>query len=763
MREIITAPLLGFQADAELVYRLFGKGVRKDGRDGAGPLASGSGQVAHASTSQSSGVKEDLQLEGDKTGPVNDTTTVVDLIEDEVIKLDDVDDDQAPVHMHDVEHDDGGQVEDSQDLEEHTERKADDHQPELMDSFQQIDVAEEGDGQTVENDTDGQADDLKQELQDEVQATEDMPMPKQARTAVKAGTDEARKSSEVRPTSSVDPPQTPPPSSSLDSEDEEARKAVQQLLELHRKRVKELMEQNQPKPDMVARKELGNQHGLRRPPLVYGHVPGIRVGDTFKGREEMALVNLHSQGMRGIDARANAAKGAFAIVLAGGYIDDEDEQSDGLEFIYTGEGGQKNNIKRQVKDQEWTGGNLALRRNAELNTPLRVIRAKGGKGQERAYVYEGLHKVKRWYEEKSKDGGFRVFKFVIEGIPGECTRSTKVTYKCLEQSKVTMRWLIDKSKKRKGPTKAQLTREQRLQSYRHRPGLVCEDISYGREKMPIPVFNEVDDVPKPQFTYITDYEFADAAARQLANKYEECCQVPTCGLVFNTEPTFLQGLLMYTIECGIAECDPSNPCCRSVKCRSNGVLRKGVTLPLEVFRTQSKGWGVRSSETIPVGSVIGAYIGVLITDEDANRLKSRDDYLWDMNHFHMLFGGKEGAGRQTVEDIQQAWLPRPAPPLTEEVVADMTSPDHHHLVIDAKSKGNICRLINHSCKPNCGLQPFFSGQCRSLMYYYQVVVAQRDIAPFEEITYDYGYKEGSVEGKELRCHCGAEECRGRLL
>jgi hypothetical protein len=37
-----------------------------------------------------------------------------------------------------------------------------------------------------------------------------------------------------------------------------------------------------------------------------------------------------------------------------------------------------------------------------------------------------------------------------------------------------------------------------------------------------------------------------------------------------------------------------------------------------------------------------------------------------------------------------------------------------------------------------------------------------DIPAMTELTWDYGYKVGQVEGKELACLCGAEGCSGRL-
>lgn len=57
--------------------------------------------------------------------------------------------------------------------------------------------------------------------------------------------------------------------------------------------------------------------------------------------------------------------------------------------------------------------------------------------------------------------------------------------------------------------------------------------------------------------------------------------------------------------------------------------------------------------------------------------------------------------------------------------------------------------INHSCDPNGGL----SGQIE--------IVALRDIAPGEEITFDYAMSDGS-DYDEFQCECGAPNCRGTV-
>jgi uncharacterized protein len=56
-------------------------------------------------------------------------------------------------------------------------------------------------------------------------------------------------------------------------------------------------------------------------------------------------------------------------------------------------------------------------------------------------------------------------------------------------------------------------------------------------------------------------------------------------------------------------------------------------------------------------------------------------------------------------------------------------------------------FINHSCNPNAGI----CGQIS--------LVAMRDIAPNEEITFDYAMADSS-SFDEFACHCGAATCRG---
>jgi SET domain-containing protein len=74
------------------------------------------------------------------------------------------------------------------------------------------------------------------------------------------------------------------------------------------------------------------------------------------------------------------------------------------------------------------------------------------------------------------------------------------------------------------------------------------------------------------------------------------------------------------------------------------------------------------------------------------------------------------------------------------------------LAADAGRIGSVARFLNHCCEPNLFVQPVFIEYSRRV--HRIALFAARDILPYEELTYDYGYVVGSVEGKTLKCLCG---------
>jgi SET domain-containing protein len=61
-------------------------------------------------------------------------------------------------------------------------------------------------------------------------------------------------------------------------------------------------------------------------------------------------------------------------------------------------------------------------------------------------------------------------------------------------------------------------------------------------------------------------------------------------------------------------------------------------------------------------------------------------------------------------------------------------------------------FINHSCDPNCETENI-DGRIW--------VVATRDIAPGEELTYEYNLHDSDEDDAD--CYCGAAKCRGTMF
>ena len=79
-------------------------------------------------------------------------------------------------------------------------------------------------------------------------------------------------------------------------------------------------------------------------------------------------------------------------------------------------------------------------------------------------------------------------------------------------------------------------------------------------------------------------------------------------------------------------------------------------------------------------------------------------------------------------------------------------------VIDAKFGGNSSRWINHACQPNCE-----ADEQEGRIF----IKALRDLAPGEELFYDYGLVIDERYTKKLKkqfeCRCGSLRCRGTML
>uniref|UniRef100_A0A0E0ELE0 Histone-lysine N-methyltransferase n=1 Tax=Oryza meridionalis TaxID=40149 RepID=A0A0E0ELE0_9ORYZ len=480
--------------------------------------------------------------------------------------------------------------------------------------------------------------------------------------------------------------------------------------------------------DLAADKIIRKLPGFTKPGPTVGNVNGVEVGDEFMYRVELALVGLHRPYQGGIDTTDyNGVLVAISIVCSGGY---PDELSSSGELIYTGSGG-KPAGKKKDEDQKLERGNLALKNCIETKTPVRVIH--GFKGQNRednshsrakqilTFTYDGLYLVVDCWTEGLK--GSRIFKYKLQRIPGQPELPLHIA---------------------KG-----------LRRSLSRPGLCVADISQGKEMDPICVINDVSNVHPTSFQYISRIKYPSWLTKRHPQHHGCDC---TDGCIDSTKcfcavknggkiPFNSNGAIVHDKPL-IFECGPS---CRCHSSCHNRVSQKGMKIHLEVFRTANKGWGVRSLRSISSGSFICEYVGILLTDKEADK-RTNDEYLFDISH------------NCDDEDCSKG-RPSTISSLNSSGGCSQTMEDVC-FTIDASEYGNIGRFINHSCSPNLYAQNVLwdhdDQRVPHIMFF-----AAENIPPLQELTYDYNYKIGEVcdlngRVKVKDCHCGSPQCCGRL-
>ncbi|KAK1297512.1 Histone-lysine N-methyltransferase, H3 lysine-9 specific SUVH6 [Acorus calamus] len=482
--------------------------------------------------------------------------------------------------------------------------------------------------------------------------------------------------------------------------------------------------------DLVASKLLREkQMWVNTGKPILGVVPGVEVGDEFQYRVELAIVGIHRPFQGGIDYLKKGKEIlATSIVASGGY-DDETDSSDVL--IYSGSGGTVGGKgEKKVEDQKLERGNLALKNSIHARIPVRVIRGfkelKTSESHETRpkvvthYTYDGLYMVEKYWQEQGNHG-CSVFKFQLRRIPGQ----PELAFKQVKKSKKS----------------------------RVREGLVMDDISMGEEMLPICVVNTVDGELPPPFKYVTKaihhpwYNLSSPRGCDCTNGCSDssncACAVKNGGEIpFNFNGAIVEAKpLVY--ECG--------PSCKCPPSCHNRVSQHGMKFPLEVFKTQSRGWGVRSLASIPSGSFICEYTGELLEEIEAEQRTGNDEYLFDIGHNY---------------SDQSLWdgLSTLIPDLQTSGACDVV--DGVGFTIDAAKYGNVGRFINHSCSPNLYAQNVLYDHDDKRMPHIMFFAAE-NIPPLQELTYHYNYcidqvhdSDGNIKRKD--CYCGSQECTGRL-
>ncbi|KAK9478045.1 hypothetical protein V1514DRAFT_332087 [Lipomyces japonicus] len=282
------------------------------------------------------------------------------------------------------------------------------------------------------------------------------------------------------------------------------------------------------------------------------------------------------------------------------------------------------------------------------------------------------------------------------------------------------------------------------------------------------VFNDVDDqvIPHPPnlTQYVNQYLYRNNVKKprpqdaigcsclKCGQKKSEIC-ICFCDAAGNDECSYWpDGRCKYAgliYECNDA-CACGNDCI-------SRVVQNGRRIPLELFKTRNKGWGIRSTQAIPQGTFVLTYPGELITNEEATRRitiaetnTAGDVYIFDIDGY--CVGGEE--------------------------------PEY---AVDAERFGGLARFFNHSCDPNLMVIPVAIGHHME-KFHELAFFTSRDVEPYEELCFTYAKanistinldgpndddkdndkdddKDDDVE--ELnpfvysqKCYCGAPNCKG---
>uniref|UniRef100_A0A061SJB3 Set domain protein 110 n=2 Tax=Tetraselmis sp. GSL018 TaxID=582737 RepID=A0A061SJB3_9CHLO len=230
----------------------------------------------------------------------------------------------------------------------------------------------------------------------------------------------------------------------------------------------------------------------------------------------------------------------------------------------------------------------------------------------------------------------------------------------------------------------------------------------------------LDDLPSYEAIKRNIYLTQERPKRLAKSKIQVC----SCKPFRNAAGTELMGC---THDClnaaSFLTCD-TRLCPCGMYCRNKPFYLRPLPR-LRVFHTGNRGWGVKTVDGLKKGEFICEYVGEVINWVECNKRIMEAKSI-----------GSTGAAFYMME-LQPG------------------------LVIDARRKGNLARMLNSSCDPNAETRKWHdSGTGETHI----VILAKRDIEPGEELTYDYQFEHyglGEMVDK-YKCLCGAPTCRGTM-
>lgn len=174
------------------------------------------------------------------------------------------------------------------------------------------------------------------------------------------------------------------------------------------------------------------------------------------------------------------------------------------------------------------------------------------------------------------------------------------------------------------------------------------------------------------------------------------------------ESDCINRLLM--VECNPQVCPAGENCC-------NQNFEKKNYPNLVPYKTQTRGWGLKTLDPIPKGGFIIEYVGEMIDEEEYRKRMATMQQNKDENFYFL-----------TIDKDR---------------------------MLDAGPKGNVARFMNHSCDPNCETQKWtVNGDTRVGLF------ALEDIKAGTELVFNYNLE--TIGNTKVECKCGASNCAGYI-
>ncbi|CAM0945001.1 unnamed protein product [Alopecurus aequalis] len=462
----------------------------------------------------------------------------------------------------------------------------------------------------------------------------------------------------------------------------------------------------------VFREKLCVEYDERR---YVGSVPGVQVGDVFDSNVELFFVGLHRSHESCVDyiKRGRACLAVSIVSYA-----QHSALNNNLDLLlHVGS-------TAATTDEKMEGTDLALKRSMDTKTHVRVIYRsvahQSGNSRSKEvtyYVYGGLYLIEKLCREELREDQF-ISTFHLRRMSG--------------QRQIDIQELV----------------KNRLAQPSN--GTFIGDISAGLEKIPISAINSISNEYLTSFCYISHIQYplknqpdppigCDCVGR-CSDSPKCACAVKNGGKIPFGKNGRILGEKPLIYECGSScKCPPT--------CH-NRVSQHGIKFRLQIFKTKSMGWGVRSLDFIPEGSFVCEYIGELLENEDADE-RENDEYLFKIGHNYYNVSRWDSL-LKTIPSLRNG-------PKEAEV---------NVFAMDALKCGNFARFINHSCTSNLFSQNVLYDHDNKSMPH-TVFFADVDILPLQPLSYDYNYiidgvhdSEGNIKKKQ--CLCGSTECSGWL-